>query len=109
MRDWWNAAQEAAGLGHIKWRFEVALVFAHETGHRIGSIRKLHWSDVEEEGAWIRWGEESDKVSWKHRTPLTEEALAALRLARRNRIIGSDGWVGTRCGGSSRTTFGMYR
>ena len=31
----------------IDWRFRVALVLAHETGHRIGAIRQLRWSDVD--------------------------------------------------------------
>ena len=31
----------------MDWRFHVALVLAHETGHRIGAIRQLQWSDVD--------------------------------------------------------------
>ena len=31
----------------IDWRFRVALMVAHETGHRIGAIRQLRWSDVD--------------------------------------------------------------
>ena len=27
----------------VDWRFHVALVLAHETGHRIGAIRQLRW------------------------------------------------------------------
>jgi len=34
----------------LDWRFHVALVLAHETGHRIGAIRNLRWSDVDFEG-----------------------------------------------------------
>ncbi|MYG34286.1 MAG: tyrosine-type recombinase/integrase, partial [Gemmatimonadetes bacterium] len=34
----------------INWRFHVALVLAHETGHRIGAIRQLRWSDIDFEG-----------------------------------------------------------
>ncbi len=30
--------------GEVDWRFRVALVLAHETGHRIGAIRQLRWS-----------------------------------------------------------------
>lgn len=77
----------------MDWRFRVAFVLAHETGHRIGSIRKLHWSDADLDQAWIRWREESDKVGWEHRTPLTEEAQAALRLARGHRRLGCEEWV----------------
>ncbi len=38
----------------VNWRFHVALVLAHETGHRIGAIRKLRWSDIDFEGMTIR-------------------------------------------------------
>ena len=31
----------------VDWRFRVALVLAHETGHRIGAIRQLRWSDID--------------------------------------------------------------
>ena len=31
----------------VDWRFHVALVLAHETGHRIGAIRQLRWSDID--------------------------------------------------------------
>ena len=34
----------------VDWRFRVALVLAHETGHRIGAIRKLQRSDIDMEG-----------------------------------------------------------
>ena len=82
----WNARD-------IDWRFRVAVVLAHETGHRIGSIRMLRWSDLERDGAWIRWREESDKVDWEHRTPLTPAAKEALDLARGSRILGPEDWV----------------
>ena len=41
--------------GRIGWRFHVALVLAHETGHRIGAIRQLRWSDIDFEGREVRW------------------------------------------------------
>ena len=34
----------------VDWRFHVALVLAHETGHRIGAIRQLRWFDIDFEG-----------------------------------------------------------
>ena len=37
----------------MDWRFRVALGFAHETGHRIGAIRQLRWSDIDMEGRTI--------------------------------------------------------
>ena len=36
------------------WRFHVALVLAHETGHRIGAIRKLRWSGIDSEAGICR-------------------------------------------------------
>ena len=67
----------------MDWRFGVALVLAHETGHRIGAIRKLRWSDIDTEGGIIRWRSEHEKTGYEHRTPLTAEALATLQGARR--------------------------
>ena len=68
--------------GRIGWRFRVALVLAHETGHRIGAIRKLQWPDIDFEGRTIRWRAENEKTGYEHRTPFTEHALAALEEAR---------------------------
>ena len=67
----------------VDWRFHVALVLAHETGHRIGAIRSLRWSDIDLEGGVVRWRAEHEKTGYEHRTPVTAEALAALEEARR--------------------------
>ena len=67
----------------VDWRFRVALVLAHETGHRIGAIRQLRWSDIDFEGGTILWRAEHDKSGYGHVTPATAEALAALDEARR--------------------------
>ncbi len=67
----------------MDWRFRVALVLAHETGHRIGAVRKLRWCDIEFEGAAILWRAEHDKSGHEHVTPVTAEALAVLEEARR--------------------------
>ena len=73
----------------VDWRFRVALVLAHETGHRIGAIRQLRWSDIDMEGKTIRWRAEHEKSGYEHRTPVTAEALAALEEARkRNPVTG---------------------
>lgn len=64
------------------WRFRVALVLAHETGHRIGAIRQLRWSDIDMEAQVIRWRGQHEKSGYEHRTPLTAEALAILEEAR---------------------------
>ena len=65
----------------VGWRFHVALVLAHETGHRIGAIRKLRWSDIEFDRETIRWRSEHEKTGYEHRTPLSAKALAVLRQA----------------------------
>ncbi|MCY4400169.1 MAG: tyrosine-type recombinase/integrase [Gemmatimonadetes bacterium] len=65
------------------WRFRVALVLAHETGHRIGAIRKLLWADIDFEAREVRWRAEHEKTGYEHVTPLTDEAVAALEEARR--------------------------
>ena len=66
----------------VGWRFHVALVLAHETGHRIGAIRQLLWADIDFEGREIRWRAEHEKTGYEHVTPLTDKALAALEEAR---------------------------
>ena len=66
----------------VDWRFHVALVLAHETGHRIGAIRQLHWSDIDFEGGAIVWRAEHDKSGYEHTTPVTVEALAVLKEVR---------------------------
>ena len=74
----------------VDWRFRVALVLAHETGHRIGAIRKLLWSDLDIEGRTIRWRAEHEKTGYEHRTPLTDAAMAVIEEARsRNPARGS--------------------
>ncbi len=74
----------------VDWRFRVALVIAHETGHRIGAIRQLRWSDIDMEGRIIRWRAENEKTGYEHRTPVTAEVLTVLEEARtRNRNAGN--------------------
>lgn len=68
---------------HVGLRFHVALVLAHETGHRIGAIRHLRWSDIQFEDRSILWRAKHEKTGFEHRTPVTTEALAALREAQR--------------------------
>ena len=38
----------------MDWRFRVALVIAHETGHRIGAICQLRWSGIDSEAGICR-------------------------------------------------------
>ncbi len=66
----------------VGWRFRVALVLAHETGHRIGAIRKLRWHDIDLGERTILWRAEHEKTGYEHRTPATAEAIVALGEAR---------------------------
>jgi integrase len=63
--------------------FELALVLAHETGHRIGAIRQLRWSDVDLKEKRILWRAENDKIGMEHTPPLSKEAVRMLELSRR--------------------------
>ena len=67
----------------MDWRFRVALVLAHETGHRIGAIRNLRWFDIDYEDRTILWRAAHEKTGYEHRTPVTVQALAALEEAQR--------------------------
>ena len=92
----------------VDWRFHVALVLAHETGHRIGAIRKLRWTDIDLDAGMIRWRAEYEKTGYEHATPVTAEALAALAEAREMKVGGGDAPVlpapgnPSACLGSSR-------
>jgi integrase len=73
--------------------FALALVLAHETGHRIGAINALRWSDVDLERGVIRWRAATDKVGFEHETILTGEAIRALESARAERPAIGAAWV----------------
>lgn len=74
----------------IDWRFHVALVLAHETGHRIGAVRQLRWSDIDLADKEILWPADTEKTGYEHETPMTGEARRVLDLARsKNPGIGS--------------------
>ena len=99
----------------VDWRFHVALVLAHETGHRIGAIRHLRWPDIDLEGGVIRWRAEHEKTGYEHATPVTAEALAVLEQAR-ERSSGMDGSPvlpaprdPTRCAGRSLVRYWWNR
>ena len=74
----------SGACGSRDWRFRVALVLAHETGHRIGAIRNLLWADVDLENRLISWRAETEKTGYSHTTPMTEEVKRALERARRS-------------------------
>jgi integrase len=81
-------------------QFRLALVLAHDTGHRIGAIRMLRWSDIDLKAARVRWRAENDKIGFEHTTALAADAIAVLEQARathakqlkRSCTIG-DAWV----------------
>lgn len=64
-------------------------VLAHETGHRIGAIRQLRWSDVDLTSRQIHWRAEHDKVGNDDTLPFPEEVAEYLRWLR-----GHDGAIG---------------
>ena len=66
----------------VDWRFHVAFVLAHETGHRIGAIRNLRWADIDLEGREVRWRAEHEKTGYERVTPMTDQAVAMLEEAR---------------------------
>ena len=74
-------------------RFRLALVLAHETGHRQQAVCHLRWADINFDRAEVVWRAEFDKSGAAHRTPLTEAALAALREARTQRPGIGAGWL----------------
>lgn len=76
----YQAMREVARRVHPQ--FELALILAHETGHRISSIRQLAWAHIRWDEQMIRWRAESDKEGVAHSTPLTPDVLHALSDAR---------------------------
>jgi len=73
--------------------FELALHLAHETGHRIGAILLLKWSDVLFDRKKIRWRAENDKIGLEQETEASEVAMNALEQARADRPAIGDVWV----------------
>ncbi len=71
------------------WQFTVALVLERDTRRRNSSIRRLDWSDVDQQAWTIRWRGEFDKDGRDAVTPLlTEEAKDVLRKAPSRGIAG---------------------
>jgi integrase len=82
-----------AASGSISLLFRLALTVAHETGHRIGAVRLLRWSDIDLQQGIVRWRAEHDKIGYEHTTPLTKVAVEALQEAQRERAAIGDAWV----------------
>jgi len=56
----------------MKWtRLEMAVVLVEATGRRIGSVRKLHWADVNVKEGWILWRAENDKQKVQRGVPMS--------------------------------------
>jgi integrase len=85
----------------LDWRVGVALVLTHETGHRIGAVRRLQWNDVDLGNARIRWSAEKDKIGLEHDTPITPTAVRALERAREENPGIGTAWVLPSPGNSS--------
>lgn len=68
--------------GSFPWQFRCLIVLAHETGHRLGSILSLRWSDIDFEADRITWRQETDKIGNEHKTPMTNEARTTFADAR---------------------------
>ena len=77
----------------VDWRFRVALVLAHETGHRIGAIRNLRWFDIDFEDRTILWRAKHEKTGYEHTTPADRRGGAVLEEARRMNPGNGDGPV----------------
>ena len=82
----------AAAAPKVDWRFGTALALTHETGRRIGAVRRLQWDDVDWKEGRIRWRAEYDKMRREEVIPVTESVLEALKEARRS-YGGISRWV----------------
>lgn len=76
--------------------FAFTLAVAYHTGHRIGAIRQLRWSDVDLSKKEIRWRAEHDKIGRSHATPISIDLAVVLdreQKARKARNEIGDGWL----------------
>lgn len=74
-------------------RFKLMLLATDETGHRISSVRRLRWSDIDLEQGQIVWPAAHDKMKFSHTTPLSDALADEFRRERRSRSFIGDGWV----------------
>jgi len=65
------------------YRIDLALVLAEGAGRRLGSIRQLHWDDINFSQSEIRWRAETDKKGKEWTIPIPPELLAELKAARK--------------------------
>jgi integrase len=71
----------------------LLLVLVHETGHRVGAVLPLRWSDLDLTTGTVRWRAEHDKLRTEHITPLSPSSVEWLQQARRERATIGDGWI----------------
>jgi integrase len=71
----------------------LLLTLAHETGHRVGAVLQLRWTDLDLVHARIRWRGEHDKLGYEHDTPLSVTAVEWLKRARHTRRAIGDAWI----------------
>lgn len=57
----------------------LALLLAHETGHRSQSVRMLRWEDIDLKAGRIRWRAEHEKTRREHVVPVSERLFLELR------------------------------
>jgi len=86
------ADQAGSARERDRWRrLELALVLAEGTGRRIGSIRRLRWSDIGFDPPSILWRAEFDKRRREQRVPMPEALAAEIKTARaRLAAVGDD-------------------
>lgn len=63
------------------WRFTLTAELCRATMHRMNSVRQLRKVDVDLEAGRVRWRGEYDKTGRELVTPLTPEAVEAIRSA----------------------------
>ena len=82
-----TAEIRAALIEHqANWQFGAALVLERDTRRRNSSVRRLDWSDIDQQDWTIRWRGEFDKDGRGTVTPLlSEEAKEALERHGRSR------------------------
>lgn len=63
------------------WRFALTAELCRATMHRMNSVRLLRKEDIDLEAGMVRWRKENDKTGREGATPLTPEAMQAIRNA----------------------------
>lgn len=71
----------------------LLFVVVHETGHRVGAVLQLRWSDLDLKTARVKWRAENDKLRSEHETPLSRAVVERLKDSRRERALLGDGFV----------------